>query len=107
MNALVIGMIIFAYLCGSVSSVMLIYRLARLPDPPTSGSGKRADSGVMVFDVLKGMIPVWIGYGLGLSPFWLGLVVAPCLGYIYPIFFHFCGGKWGRYRAGGHCAHWL
>ncbi|BAE73530.1 putative glycerol-3-phosphate acyltransferase [Sodalis glossinidius str. 'morsitans'] len=106
MNAIAIGMIIFAYLCGSVSNAILICRLARLPDPRTSGSGnpgatnvlrlggKLAAAGVMVFDVLKGMIPVWIGYGLGLPPFWLGLVaIAACLGHIYPIFFHFRGGK--------------
>lgn len=106
MNAIAIGMIIFAYLCGSVSSAILLCRLARLPDPRTSGSGnpgatnvlrlggKLAAAGVMVFDALKGMIPVWIGYGLGLPPFWLGLVaIAACLGHIYPVFFHFRGGK--------------
>lgn len=106
MNAITIGIIIFAYLCGSVSSAILICRLARLPDPRTSCSGnpgatnvlrlggKQAAAGVMVFDVLKGMIPIWIGYGLGLPPFWLGLVaIAACLGHIYSIFFHFRGGK--------------
>lgn len=106
MNAIAIGMIIFAYLCGSVSSAILICKLACLPDPRTSGSGnpgatnvlrlggKLAAAGVMVFDILKGMIPVWIGYGLGLPPFWLGLVaIAACLGHIYPVFFHFRGGK--------------
>lgn len=106
MNAIAIGMIIFAYLCGSVSSAILICRLARLPDPRTSGSGnpgatnmlqlggKLAAAGVMIFDVLKGMLPVWIGYGLDLPPFWLGLVaIAACLGHIYPVFFHFRGGK--------------
>ncbi|CAK8742506.1 Glycerol-3-phosphate acyltransferase [Sodalis praecaptivus] len=106
MNAIAIGMIIFAYLCGSVSSAILICKVARLPDPRTSGSGnpgatnvlrlggKLAAAGVMVFDILKGMIPVWIGYGLGLPPFWLGLVaIAACLGHIYPVFFHFRGGK--------------
>ncbi|MFT4465157.1 MAG: glycerol-3-phosphate 1-O-acyltransferase PlsY [Sodalis sp. (in: enterobacteria)] len=106
MNAITIGMIIFAYLFGSVSSAILICRLARLPDPRTSGSGnpgvtnvlrlggKLAAACVMVFDILKGMIPVWIGYGLGLPPFWLGLVaIAACLGHIYLLFFHFRGGK--------------
>lgn len=106
MNAIAIGMIIFAYLCGSASSAILICKLARLPDPRTSGSGnpgatnvlrlggKLAAAGVMVLDILKGMIPVWIGYGLGLPPFWLGLVaIAACLGHIYPVFFHFRGGK--------------
>lgn len=106
MNAIAISMIIFAYLCGSVSSAILICKVARLPDPRTSGSGNPgaanvlrlgstlAAAGVMVFDILKGMIPVWIGYSLGLPPFWLGLVaISACLGHIYPVFFHFRGGK--------------
>ena len=32
MSANALGMIIFAYLCGSISSAILICRLARLPD---------------------------------------------------------------------------
>lgn len=106
MNALAIGMIIFAYLCGSVSSAILICKLARLPDPRTHGSGnpgatnvlriggKAAAAGVMVFDILKGMLPVWLGYHLGVAPLYLGLIaIAACLGHIYPVFFHFQGGK--------------
>ncbi len=31
---------------------------------------------------------------LGLTPFWLGLVaIAACVGHIWPVFFHFRGGK--------------
>lgn len=95
MNAIAIGMVIFAYLCGSVSSAILICRLARLPDLHTSGSsnpgatnvlrlgGKLVAAGVMVFDILKGMIPVWIGYGLNLLPFWLGQVAMPPVSAIF------------------------
>ncbi|NYY74451.1 acyl-phosphate glycerol 3-phosphate acyltransferase [Escherichia coli] len=55
-----------------------------LPDPRTSGSGnpgatnvlriggKGAAVAVLIFDVLKGMLPVWGAYELGVSPFWLG-----------------------------------
>lgn len=40
------------------------------------------------------MIPVWAGYYLGLSQFELGMVaLCACLGHIFPIFFHFKGGK--------------
>lgn len=99
-------MIIFAYLCGSVSSAILVCRLARLPDPRQNGSGnpgatnvlriggKGAAATVLVCDVLKGMIPVWLAYYLGVAPVWLGLTaIAACLGHIYPVFFGFKGGK--------------
>ena len=43
---------------------------------------------------LKGMLPVWGAWALGLTPFWLGLVaIAACVGHIWPVFFHFRGGK--------------
>ena len=99
-------MIIFAYLCGSVSSAILVCRLFGLPDPRYNGSGnpgatnvlriggKWAALAVLIFDVLKGMLPVWLAYSLGLTPLFLGLTaIAACLGHIYPVFFHFKGGK--------------
>lgn len=106
MSYTAIGLIIIAYLCGSISSAILICRLAKLPDPRQQGSGNPgatnvlrmagpiAASAVLVFDVLKGMAPVWFAYWLGLPPLVLGLIaIAACLGHIYPIFFHFHGGK--------------
>ena len=40
------------------------------------------------------MIPVWLAYYLNVQPFYLGFVaIAACLGHIYPVFFHFKGGK--------------
>ena len=39
MTALTLGMIIVAYLLGSISNAILICRLAGLPDPRQSGSG--------------------------------------------------------------------
>lgn len=100
------GMIIFAYLCGSISSAILVCRLFRLPDPRQNGSGNPGATNVLrlggkapallvlLFDILKGMLPVWLAYHVGLSPFWLGLIaIAACLGHIYPIFFQFKGGK--------------
>ena len=48
----------------------------------------------MLFDVLKGGLPVWGAYFLGIEPWALGLIgVAACLGHMYPIFFDFKGGK--------------
>ncbi|PHM61989.1 glycerol-3-phosphate 1-O-acyltransferase PlsY [Xenorhabdus ishibashii] len=106
MSAIALGMIIFAYLCGSISSAILICRLAGLPDPRQHGSGnpgatnvlriggKWAALAVLVCDVLKGLIPVWLAYKLNISPFYLGITaIAACLGHIYPVFFHFKGGK--------------
>ena len=106
MSATALGMIIFAYLCGSISSAILVCRLARLPDPRTQGSGnpgatnvlrvggRAAAATVLICDVLKGMIPVWLAYKLNIPPMYLGLTaIAACLGHIYPVFFGFKGGK--------------
>lgn len=106
MSATALGMILLAYLCGSVSSAILVCRLAGLPDPRQNGSGnpgatnvlrlggKWAALTVLVFDILKGMLPVWLAYYLNIPPFYLGLTaIASCLGHIYPVFFRFQGGK--------------
>ncbi|MBA5238586.1 glycerol-3-phosphate 1-O-acyltransferase PlsY [Pectobacterium aroidearum] len=106
MSVTALGMMLIAYLCGSISSAILFCRMAGLPDPRQHGSGnpgatnvlriggKAAAATVLVFDVLKGMLPVWAAYALGVSPLYLGLTaIAACLGHIYPVFFHFHGGK--------------
>ncbi len=106
MTPLALSMIIFAYLLGSVSSAILICRLFKLPDPRENGSnnpgatnvlrigGKWTALTVLLCDMLKGTIPVWGSYYLGVDPLILGFVgIAACLGHIYPIFFHFRGGK--------------
>ncbi|KOE81248.1 glycerol-3-phosphate acyltransferase [Vibrio alginolyticus] len=106
MTPLALSMIIFAYLLGSISSAVLICRVLRLSDPRDVGSnnpgatnvlrigGKKAAIAVLLFDMLKGTIPVWVGYYLGIDPILLGLVaITACLGHMYPIFFHFKGGK--------------
>ena len=95
-----------AYLIGSISSAVLVCQVFRLPDPRFAGSnnpgatnvlrlgGKLPAALVLIFDILKGTIPVWGAYFLLIEPVWLGAVaVAACLGHIYPIFFHFNGGK--------------
>ena len=99
-------MIVLAYLVGSISSAILICKLLRLPDPRTTGSknpgatnvlrlsNKFTASTVLIFDVLKGGLPVWGAYFLGLDPWALGAIgVAACLGHMYPIFFDYQGGK--------------
>lgn len=99
-------LILFAYLLGSISSAVLFCRLAGLPDPRENGShnpgatnvlrigGKIEAIGVLLADILKGMLPVAIGFYLGYSPTAIGFVAfAACLGHIFPIFFKFKGGK--------------
>lgn len=97
---------LIAYLLGSISSAILFCRMRGLPDPRTEGSrnpgatnvlrigGKGAALSVLIFDMLKGMLPVWAGYYLGLTHLELGMVaLAACLGHIFPVFFNFKGGK--------------
>lgn len=106
MTALVVLMIALAYLMGSISSAVLICKIFRLPDPRTSGSNNPGTTNVyrlggripalltLIFDVLKGTVPVWGSYFLGIEPLYLGIVaIAACLGHIYPLFFNFNGGK--------------
>lgn len=106
MSPMILLLIIGAYLLGSISSAVLICRILRLPDPRQSGSnnpgatnvlrigGKKAAVLVMLCDMLKGAIPVWSSYFLGVQSIMLGIIaIATCLGHIYPIFFHFKGGK--------------
>lgn len=106
MYYIVIAMVIIAYLCGSLSGAMIFSRLLHLPNPSNNGSnnpgatnmlrlsGKLPAFFVLVFDMLKGALPVYIAYKLGVMPFFLGIIgIAACLGHIFPCFFHFHGGK--------------
>jgi acyl phosphate:glycerol-3-phosphate acyltransferase len=106
MTAITILMLACAYLLGSVASAVVICRLFKQADPREAGSGNPGATNVLriagkgpavlvlVFDILKGTIPVWSAYFLGLEPLYLGLVaMAACLGHSYPLFFGFKGGK--------------
>jgi len=105
-SALALLMILAAYLFGSISSAVLICRVFGLDDPRLRGSGNPGATNVyrlggalpaaltLLFDVLKGMVPVWLAYFLEFPPITLGFVaIAACLGHIYPLFFKFRGGK--------------
>lgn len=106
MTALTILMFTSAYLLGSISSAILVCRLFGLGDPRKLGSGNPGASNVLriggkfpaslvlIFDVLKGTLPVWSSYYFGLEPFYLAVVaVMACLGHMFPLFFGFSGGK--------------
>ncbi|MBN6711725.1 glycerol-3-phosphate 1-O-acyltransferase PlsY [Haemophilus haemoglobinophilus] len=106
MSLFAIIYMLLAYLLGSISSAILVCRIAGLGDPRELGSrnpgatnvlrigGRWLALAVLLFDVLKGMLPVWAGYYLGLTYFELGMVaLGACLGHIFPVFFKFKGGK--------------
>lgn len=106
MDIIALILIPTAYLLGSISSAIIICAILTLPDPREVGSqnpgatnvlrlgGKKAAIAVLICDVLKGMLPVWGGYYLGLGPVMLGVVaISACLGHMYPVFFQFNGGK--------------
>ncbi len=43
--------------------------------------GRLAAAAVLVFDILKGMLPVWLAYKLDVPPLYLGLTaIAACPG---------------------------
>jgi glycerol-3-phosphate acyltransferase PlsY len=95
-----------AYLFGSISSAIVLCRIAGYPDPRRQGSGnpgatnifrlygKRAAAITLAGDLLKGLLPVLIGRALHAPDMILaGMGVAAFLGHLYPIFFQFEGGK--------------
>ncbi len=95
-----------AYLLGSISSAILVSQLFELGDPRNLGSGnpgatnilriggKLPASLVLIFDILKGTLPVYVSYLLGIEPIYLAFIaVFACLGHMFPLFFNFSGGK--------------
>ncbi|MCD6045117.1 MAG: hypothetical protein K0R48_280 [Gammaproteobacteria bacterium] len=98
--------ILGAYLLGSISSAVLICRLAGLGDPRAQGSGNPGTTNVLriggkklaIFtlfgDALKGFLPVYIAHFTALSATALSFVaLAAFIGHLFPIFFGFKGGK--------------
>jgi glycerol-3-phosphate acyltransferase PlsY len=95
-----------AYLFGSISSAIILCRIAGYPDPRRQGSGnpgasnilrlygKKAAAITLAGDLLKGLLPLLIGRALQVPEVILAsLGVAAFLGHLYPIFFQFEGGK--------------
>mgnify|MGYP000441455156 CR=1 FL=1 len=106
-----------AYLMGSLSSAIVLCKLAGLPDPRSQGSGnpgatnvlrfggKKLAVTVLIIDVLKGVIPVVIADSLGLDQLAIAVTaLAAFLGHLYPIFFQFKGGKGVATALGGFLA---
>ena len=102
--------VIAAYLVGSLSFAVIVSRAMGLSDPRTFGSknpgatnvlrsGSKAAAVVtLVLDAVKGWLPVvlvrWFGAPYGLEEGTVALVgLAAFLGHLWPVFFHFEGGK--------------
>lgn len=102
---LIVTLLIFAYLIGSIPFGLVIGKLLYKKDIRQFGSGnigttnafrafgKAGGSLVFVCDMLKGMIPVLLATALGIS--WHPLLFGgmAILGHSFPIFLKFKGGK--------------
>ncbi len=99
-------LVIAAYLLGSISSAVIVCRLAGLPDPRTQGSsnpgatnvlrigGRKSAVVTLLGDSIKGLLPVVVCHLLDRPVLVLALVgMAAFLGHLYPVFFGFKGGK--------------
>lgn len=99
-------LIIFSYLIGSISFAILICKMLGAKDPRLAGSnnpgttnvrriaGNKAAIAVLLAEIMKGFVPTFIAYTLDLTLFEVSLVgLAAILGHLYPLFFRFKGGK--------------
>ena len=99
-----------AYLIGSLSFAVIVSRAMGLSDPRSYGSGNPGATNVLrsgnklaavltlVFDALKGWLPVFLvqrfGEAHGLGEGAVATVgLAAFLGHLWPVFFRFRGGK--------------
>lgn len=99
--------LIIAYLLGSISTAIVVSKIARTPDPREESSQNPGASNMLriagvkyailtlIGDALKGFIAVILGlliinvHGIG-----LGLIaLAAVAGHMFPIYFKFHGGK--------------
>ena len=104
------GVVLASYLLGSLSFAVIFSRLMGLSDPRSYGSknpgatnvlrsgNKKAAILTLLFDAVKGGLPVWLVLTLG-PAHGLGVEVAALsglaafLGHLFPVFFGFAGGK--------------
>lgn len=105
-NLISIGLLIFAYVLGSLSSAIILSKIMSFPDPRSEGSnnpgatnvlriaGKKAAFFTLVGDCLKGLIPVLIGLLVNEERVLIALAgFCAFMGHCYPVFFKFKGGK--------------
>jgi acyl phosphate:glycerol-3-phosphate acyltransferase len=102
--------VVTGYLVGSLSFAVIVSRTMGLPDPRSYGSGNPGATNVLrsgkriaavttlALDALKGYVPVLaalllaprMGFGAGTVA---AVGLAAFLGHVWPLFFHFKGGK--------------
>jgi glycerol-3-phosphate acyltransferase PlsY len=115
--ALPLTVLLGAYLIGSLSSAIILCKMAGLPDPRSQGSGnpgatnvlrfggKKLAVTVLLIDVLKGVLPVLVARYLELDSVWItATAFAAFLGHLFPLFFQFKGGKGVATALGGFIA---
>ena len=96
----------FSYLLGSIPTGYILFWISEKKDIRKFGSGNIGFANitrlkgfsfgipVLIFDFLKGFIPVWLGLKIsGNSAVALIGGFLACLGHIYPIYLKFKGGK--------------
>ena len=106
MNFLNFSILIFAYLLGSINSAIIVCYIFRLRSPRSIGSGNPGTTNVLriggkvpaaitlIFDILKGLVPVVIAKVLTDNEFITACTALYAIfGHIFPIFFGFKGGK--------------
>lgn len=99
-------LVILSYVMGSLCSAVIVCKLCHLPDPRLEGSrnpgttnvlrlaGKKYAIIVLLADMLKGFLPVFIVKYSHWAPGYIGVIgLAAVLGHMYPVFFKFKGGK--------------
>lgn len=97
---------ILAYLLGSLSFAIVLSRVTGNPDPRMSGSGNAGATNMLrlagrklailtlLGDLCKGLLPVLVARLAGLDlqdQAWVGLCAV--IGHMFPVYFHFQGGK--------------
>jgi len=115
---LTIGLVLLAYLLGSLPFAVIVSKLYGLEDPRSHGSGNPGATNVLrtgrksaalftlLGDSLKGWLAVWLAGRFGGDTLAVAMAgVAAFLGHVYPVFLKFKGGK-GVATALGVLAGW-
>jgi len=97
---------VIAYLIGSLSFAVIVSRVFGLADPRSYGSGNPGATNVLrsgnkaaailtlLFDALKGYIPVAVAVSMGLDALTVTAIgLGAFIGHLWPVFFKFEGGK--------------
>lgn len=123
MNSIVLssGLILAAYLLGSLSGSLLLGRL-RGVDIRTQGSGNAGGTnafrtqgvkfalGVVIIDIGKGALAAWLGlrFADASNAVWLAYATAfaAALGHVWPLWHGFRGGKGAATVVGGIAVLW-